>query len=196
MGLKGDLRSLDDSDDDPSGLIGVSHVPLVEIEKAKATAKKLVSEEDGSQVEYMECSAKTSSGVHAVFSRIAQRVLGKRKVKAAAPEPSRDAIAKSGNTPADVKTNNMRQSSATLRSSANHSNRLASSKEVANEPSANRIIINEADLVSLAESEDDFPILDIMESNDMERKEIEKKMKSYKDSETVPLNESFEWEER
>jgi hypothetical protein len=34
-----------------------------------------------------------------------------------------------------------------------------------------------------------------MESNDMERKEIEKKMKSYKDSETVPLNESFEWEE-
>jgi hypothetical protein len=186
--LKGDLRSLDESDNDPSGLIGVSHVPLVEIEKAKATAKKLETEEMGS-VEYMECSAKTSSGVHKVFSRIAQLVLHKKKVKNV-PEP-RDAIAKSGNTPADVKT--MRQSSATLRSSANHSNRTASSKE---EPSTNRIIINEADLVSLAESEDDFPILDIMESNDMERKEIEKKMKSYKDSETVPLNESFEWEER
>lgn len=146
-------------------------------------------------MEYMECSAKTSSGVHKVFSRIAQLVLNnKKKIKTSTEQP-RDVTTKVGSPPSsgDLKVNGMRQSSATLRSSATHTNRTGSSKE---EPSTNRIIINEADLVSLAESEDDFPILDIVESSDMERKEIEKKMKNYKDSDTVPLNESFEWEER
>jgi hypothetical protein len=189
--LKSDLRSLNDSDTDPSGVIGVSHVPLIEIERAKTTMKKL----GNGCVRYIECSAKTSACVHKVFRKIAQTVLHKRKTKSppiSAVEP-RDSLVKTNSGQTEAKNGSLRQSNASLRSSTNQiSNRTGTKEEVV----PNRIIINEADLVSLAESEDDFPILDIIESSDVERKEIERKMKSFKDSDTVPLNESFQWEER